>query len=217
MFLLIMMEVGKKVLNNINLSFQKGEFIAIVGSSGSGKTTILDLLTNLLQPSEGKIMIDEYLLSDLTTQSLVKNIGYVGQDPFFLVEQFERIYFLAEIIFSDKDIYKALDKANIIDVVNSLPGGLNFKLSDDGFKVSGGQRQRLSLARTLLGEPKILLLDESTSNLDENSEERIIDTIYSLIKNEKLTVIFVTHRISAIEKANRIFRIDNGIIKERKN
>ena len=72
------------------------------------------------------------------------------------------------------------------------------------------------MARTLLGEPKILLLDESTSNLDENSEERIIDTIYSLIKNEKLTVVFVTHRISAIEKADRIFRIDNGVIKERK-
>ena len=106
MFLLIMMEVKEKVLNNINLSFQKGEFIAIVGSSGSGKTTILDLLTNLLQPSDGKIMIDEYLLSEITVQSLVQNIGYVGQEPFFSAEQFERTYFLVAIILLIKTFIK---------------------------------------------------------------------------------------------------------------
>ena len=138
MFLLIMMEV-KKVLNNINISFQKGEFIAIVGSSGSGKTTILDLLTNLLQPSDGKIMIDEYLLSEITVKSLVQNIGYVGQEPFFFSGTIRENLLFGRNHFTDKDIYKALDKANVIDVVNSLPGGLNFKLSDDGFKVSGGK------------------------------------------------------------------------------
>ena len=197
------------VLNELSFTINAGKFVGIVGESGSGKTTVLDLMTNLLKPQSGKITIDGHLVNDISHESFSKLIGYVGQDPFFFSGTIRENLLFGRNGFSDLDIENVLAKAEMLQFIKTKKDFLSFSLADDGLKISGGQRQRLNLARALLGNPKILILDEATSNLDVLTEERIVNTVNKLVKQENITVVFVTHRMSAIKNADKIIKLTN--------
>ncbi len=200
----------KSAVKNVNVEIGKGRFVGIIGPSGSGKTTLLDLLGGLLKVSSGEILIDGKPIDSFIPESLSEHIGYVGQEPFFFNDTIRN-----NILFGRKDpganaVRQALRKADVLEFVESLPGGLNFVIADDGMKMSGGQRQRISIARALLQNPEILLLDEATSALDHKTEEKIIETILNIVKEEGNTVIFVTHRKSAIQMADQVIEMRDG-------
>ena len=205
-------QTNSPVIKNGTFSISAGEFVGIIGESGSGKTTILDLITNLLNINDGEILIDGHPINSIDEKSISKLIGYVGQDPFFFNGTIKENILFGREGFTDSDIEDVLSNVEMLDFLKSKKEYINFKLADSGLKISGGQRQRLNLARALIGKPKILVLDESTSNLDTETESRIVKTILRLIKEEKITVIFVTHRISAVQNADKIIKINNGII-----
>lgn len=200
----------KPAVMNVNAEIRKGQFVGIFGPSGSGKTTLLDLMGGLLKDSSGAILLDGKSINSFTSESLSEHIGYVGQDPFLYNDTIRN-----NILFGRKDpgdevIKQALRKADVLEFVNSLTGGWDFIVADDGMKMSGGQRQRISIARALLKSPEILLLDEATSALDHKTEENIIETILRLMKEEGCTVIFVTHRKSAIHHADQVIEMRDG-------
>ena len=203
---------GPLLLNNASFSINSGEFVGIVGQSGSGKTTVLDLITNLLKPTSGEILIDDTPLKEISDKSISKLIGYVGQDPFFFHGTIRDNILFGRNNYSDKDVEETLSKVEMLDYLNSKNEKLDFVLADSGLKISGGQRQRLNIARALIASPKILILDESTSNLDSKTEKKMVSTILSLVKKYSLTVIFVTHRLSAVKKADKIVEIEDSKI-----
>lgn len=202
----------RPVIKEINFIINKGEFVGIVGVSGSGKTTLLDILAGLLKPTSGEVLLDGKAIYSYRTESLAAHIGYMGQETFLFNDTIRENVLFGRRGFSDSAVAEALRKADIGEFVASLPGALDFILADDGLKISGGQRQRLSIARALLSDPEILLLDEATSALDLKAEENVMETILKLVRNEKKTVIFVTHRRSAIRGADRVFEMQDGNI-----
>jgi ABC-type multidrug transport system fused ATPase/permease subunit len=200
----------KPAVRNVNVEIAKGQFVGIIGPSGSGKTTLLDLLGGLLKVSSGEILLDGKPIDSFSSESMSDHISYVGQDPFLYNETIRN-----NILFGRKDpgndaIRQALRKADVLEFVESLPGGLDFVVADDGMKMSGGQRQRICIARALLRNPEILLLDEATSALDHKTEEKIIETILRIVRQDRDTVIFVTHRKSAIQQADHIIKMKDG-------
>ncbi|NQT30411.1 MAG: ABC transporter ATP-binding protein [Candidatus Saganbacteria bacterium] len=206
--------VNSKVaaLKDVSFTVLRGEFVGIIGHSGSGKTTLLDILGNLLHPSFGKVLIDGQPTSLYSASSFSAHIGYVGQDGFLFSDTIRNNVLFGRSGFDDNVIKEALRKADILGFVEGLPGGLDFVLADDGMKVSGGQRQRLCIARAMLKNPEILLLDEATSALDHKTEKNIMETILELVREEGKTVIFVTHRESAINNAHKIIEMRDGQI-----
>ncbi|MBI5701732.1 ABC transporter ATP-binding protein [Candidatus Saganbacteria bacterium] len=202
----------KPAVIDVSFTVKRGEFIGIIGSSGSGKTTLLDLLSGLLNPTSGRILIDGIPIVDYLPASLCEHIGYVGQETFFFNDTIRNNILFGRAGFDEKNVKEALKKADILDFILGLQGGLDFILADDGMKISGGQRQRLSIARALLRNPEIILLDEATSALDHLAEENVMETILKLVREEGKTVIFVTHRKSAIKDANRVVEMRDGRI-----
>ena len=203
----------KPAVKNVNIEIEKGRFFGIIGPSGSGKTTLLDLLGGLLKVSSGEILLDGKPIDSFTPESLSEHIGYVGQDPFFFNDTIRNNVLFGRKDPGDEAIKQSLRKADVLDFVMSLPGGMDYVIADDGMKMSGGQRQRISIARALLRNPEILLLDEATSALDHKTEEKIVETILKIVKEEGNTVIFVTHRESAIRRADQIIEMrDGGIL-----
>jgi len=199
-------------VNDVNLDINRGEFVGIIGFSGSGKTTFLDLLAGLLVPTSGQILIDGHPISSYTPDSRTKHLGYVGQETFLFNDTIRENILFGRYGFSDDEIIEALKKADLWDFVKSLPDGLNYIIADDGMKMSGGQRQRISIARAVLLNPEVLLLDEATSALDHKTEENIMETILRLVNEEGKTVVFVTHRKSAIRHADRVIEMQDGKI-----
>ena len=199
------------LLKNINLKIEKGDFIGILGPSGSGKTTLLNILMGILKQSEGTLDIynneNTYHISDY--QNL---IGYVPQDIYLLDDTIENnIAFGEEKNTINKNrIHELINKLNLTDFIESLPLGINSNIGERGIKISGGQLQRISIARALYNDPEILVLDEATSSLDEKNEIKIVQSL-ELIANKK-TIIFVSHRKSALKYCNKIINISNGEI-----
>jgi ABC-type multidrug transport system fused ATPase/permease subunit len=202
----------KPAVKNVNVEIRKGKFVGIIGPSGSGKTTLLDLLGGLLKVSSGEILIDGKPLDSFTPESLSEHIGYVGQDPFLFNDTIRNNVLLGRNDSGDEAVWQALQKADVLDFVKSLPGGMDYVIADDGMKMSGGQRQRISIARALLKNPEILLLDEATSALDHKTEEKIVETILKIVRKEGNTVIFVTHRKSAIRRVDQVIEMRDGQI-----
>ena len=201
---------NKPALRNVNVNIRHGEFVGIFGSSGSGKTTLLDLLANLLQPSSGQILIDGKPISLYSSEALSDHIGYVGQEPFLFNDTIRNNVLFGRSGFDDMAVREALKKADVLDFVETLPDGLDFVLADDGMKISGGQRQRLIIARAVLRNPEILLLDEATSALDQKTESNILKVIMRLVREDGKTVVFVTHRKSAIRDADGVIEMQDG-------
>ena len=205
----------KPILNEVNLEIKVGETIGIIGGSGEGKSTFVDLLNGLYIPTGGKILADKKKIQN-NLYSWNKNIGYVAQDIFLIDDTIER-----NITFgrdhgkiNHKALKHALEKAQLKDFIKGLPQGLKTKVGERGVQISGGQKQRLGMARALYNDPEIIILDEATSSLDNKTEEALMEAIYSLKK--KKTIIIVAHRMSTLTKCDRIFEIKNKKLIEQK-
>ena len=201
------------ILNNINFEIKPKDIFGILGESGAGKSTMIDLIIGLLDPIDGEVLIDGKKLQEVKS-SWQKLIGYVPQNIYLNDESIrENISFNREL--SKEEVNKvnlALKKARIFEFVNSLPEKLDTKVGERGVKLSGGQKQRIGIARALYGDPKILVLDEATNQLDEENEIAIIDTIKDL---KDVTVIIISHNKSALVNCNKIVKIkDSEIIKD---
>jgi subfamily B ATP-binding cassette protein MsbA len=190
--------------------------IAIVGGSGSGKTSLVDLITLTNRPSKGKLYIDGVLNSDIKKSSWRSQLGYVSQDSVIFDDTVaNNISMWENDINKDKlneNLINAAKQANILDFINSLPNGFNTLVGDRGILLSGGQKQRIFIARELFRNPKLLILDEATSALDSESEKNIQNSVELL--QGKITVIIIAHRLSTIKGVDKIFLLDNGEIVE---
>jgi ATP-binding cassette subfamily B protein len=201
------------VLRNVSLSIEAGQRVAIVGSSGCGKTTILRLLMKFYRPLSGSIMIDGHNIQDVDTMHLRSRIGYVPQEIFLISGSITDNIALHRSDASIEEIVEASRKAGAHEFIERLPNRYNTIIGERGTMFSGGERQRLALARALLGDPDILVLDEATSNLDSISERRMHLTLENL-RSEKKTTILVAHRLSTVVGCDKIFVIDKGNIIE---
>jgi len=198
-------------IQDISLEISEGKFIAFVGPSGGGKSTLVDLVLGLLGPSSGSITI-----SGLTPIDAIKkwpgSIGYVPQDVFIensTVKENICLGFNPELV-PDDLVWQALDMADLSEFVKGLEGQLSYRISDAGKNLSGGQRQRLGIARAILTKPKIVIFDEATSALDAETENRVSESILKLAGD--CTVIFIAHRLSVVRSADMIYYIDKGRI-----
>ena len=198
-------------IQDISLEISEGKFIAFVGPSGGGKSTLVDLVLGLLAPSSGSITI-----SGLTPVDAIKkwpgSIGYVPQDVFIensTVKENICLGFNPDLV-PDDLVWQALELSDLSDFVRSLDGQLSYRISDAGKNLSGGQRQRLGIARALLTKPKIVIFDEATSALDAETENRVSESILKL--TGQCTVIFIAHRLSVVRSADMIYYIDKGRI-----
>lgn len=200
------------ILKNISFTIEKGKTTAIVGASGMGKSTLVNLLVRLYDPDEGRITIDEIDIKELRYSSLTKLMGIVSQDTFiFNASVRENIVFGLKDV-SDERLTKAAKLSDAHDFIMSLPNGYETIVGDKGLKLSGGQRQRIAIARAILREPQILILDEATSSLDHNSEILVQNAINKVARNK--TVIVIAHRLSTIINADKIVVLDCGRLVE---
>lgn len=201
-------DTKKHVLSNFNLQVTPGEFIAFVGESGAGKSTILNLITGFYRPTNGRIVIDEIPMDELNMIKYRRQLAVVPQNTILFSGSIREniAYGLAEV--TEDQIWQALEMANLRDVINDLPEGLDTKIGEHGDRMSGGQRQRIAIARAFIRNPKMIILDEATSALDNISEKLIQDSMKELIKGR--TTFIVAHRLSTIREADRIVVMKNG-------
>ena len=200
------------ILRNIDFNVKKGEIVAIIGKTGEGKTTIADLMLRLLSPAEGGIFIDGRNINEIKLSEWRSKVSYVSQDIFLKNDTIaNNIAFFDERI-TNGAMVEAAKKANIYDVIESLPEKFATVVGERGIFLSGGQRQRIALARAFVREPKILILDEETSSLDGQSEAAIQEAIAQL--RGEMTVIIISHRLSFIMNADTIFVLDKSNVVE---
>jgi len=205
---------GKIALELINAFIPKGKITALVGKSGSGKSTFVNMLPRLRNCSSGKIKIDGVDINEINISSLRKGISFVSQDTEILNQSIRDNLLFVSPDSTDEDINNVLKKTSAFDFVRKLPKGLDTILGERGLRLSGGERQRLSLARALLRKGSILILDEPTSALDVKTEKAISKTLRELSNNEGLTIIVIAHRLSTIRDSDNIIVIDSGKILE---
>ncbi|MBP3475158.1 MAG: ABC transporter ATP-binding protein [Lachnospiraceae bacterium] len=197
-----------KVLDKVNLKFDSNTITAIVGTSGCGKTTLLNLVMGIYEPQRGKIFISGQEIGTLRLHDLRSNISYVQQDPFFISDTIRNNLLLANQTATDKEIEEACKMAHIYEMIMSLPQGFETVIEEQGNNFSSGQKQRLAIARGILKKAKIFLFDEITSDLDGETEKYILKTLFWLSKEH--TVIIVAHRITTVENIPRIIVFDKG-------
>ncbi|MGE5221453.1 MAG: ABC transporter ATP-binding protein [Omnitrophica WOR_2 bacterium] len=198
------------VLKNINLNIKAGDYIALVGSSGVGKTTLCSLIPRFYEASEGKILLDGVNVKNITLSSLRRNVGVVQQDVYLFAGTVLDNIRYGKPDASRAEIIEAAKKANAHDFITDLPDGYDTDIGQRGVKLSGGQKQRLSIARVFLKNPAVLIFDEATSSLDNESEKVIQDSLEELAKNR--TTFVIAHRLSTIRNAKRIVVLtDRGI------
>ncbi|MET0760291.1 MAG: ABC transporter ATP-binding protein, partial [Flavobacterium sp.] len=200
------------VLKNFSLNIQKGQTVALVGQSGSGKSTIANLLTRFYDVNDGTITIDETNIKDMNLQSLRGLMGLVTQDSILFNDTIKANISLGKLDATDDEIIEALKIANAYEFVKDLPKGIYTNIGDSGNKLSGGQKQRLSIARAVLKNPPIMILDEATSALDTESEKFVQVALENMMQNR--TSIVIAHRLSTIQKADKIVVMQKGVIVE---
>ena len=194
----------------MSFTAKQGEVTALVGASGSGKTSILRLVSRLYDYDGGSILIDGKDIKDISTESLFKDVSIVFQDvTLFNTSVMENIRLGRESA-SDEEVRKAAKLANCMDFIDKLPEGFDTPIGENGAELSGGERQRLSIARAFLKDAPILILDEISASLDVDNEKKIQESLNKLIENK--TVIIISHRLKSIENVNKIVVIDDGIV-----
>lgn len=205
------------VLNGINLTISKGERIGIMGETGSGKSTLVDLLLGLLDPSEGEILVDQNKITRANKINWQKNIAHVPQQIFLADSSIaENIAFgIDRDLIDQEKIHNAAKRAKISDVIDSLEGKYDAFVGERGIKLSGGQRQRIGIARALYKNANVILLDEATSALDNQTEQIIMSSIENLSKD--ITFIIIAHRLSTLRNCSKVFELANGKLLLRDN
>lgn len=205
-------EENKAVLHNVSFSAKKGEVIALVGTSGSGKSTIAGLASGFLSPTKGEVKIDGQDLAKMNLRSFRKHLGVVLQDDFLYEGTIKENILFPRPNATDQEVLTAAKGAYVTEFTDRFEKGLDTLIGERGVKLSGGQRQRISIARALLAQPDIVVLDEATSNLDTQSERYIQDSLGKLMNNR--TTLVIAHRLSTIQKADQILVIEEGQIVE---
>ena len=203
----------ERVLHDISLEIKRGEPIALVGESGSGKTTLVKLLMGLYPPEEGAVYIDDVNIQNICLETIRKKIAYISQDIFFFSDTIKNNLKVGREDASDEEIIKACKHSLADKFIKKYSSGLDTMLEECGNNLSGGEKQRLAIARALLRNPDILIMDEATSNLDSITEKMIDNTIFNL--SNDITCIMIAHRLSTIMKCDKIYVMDNGHIVER--
>ena len=199
-----------KIIDKLNFTINKGESIALVGSSGSGKTTIANLLNGFFNANSGNIIIDGINITDIKRESLYKNVSIVTQESILFNDTIFNNIKIGNLDSNREDIINAAKEANAHDFIKDQLNGYDTVIGDYGNKLSGGQKQRLTIARAMLKSPSILILDEATSSLDSESEKKIQDAINKLMYGK--TSLIIAHKFSTIKKCDKIILIDKGRI-----
>lgn len=204
-------EASQLALQEINLTLHKGEAIALIGKSGAGKTTLVDLLLGLLTPVSGDIKVDGCSIYE-DIRAWQNLIGYIPQSIFLIDDTLERniAFGVPDHLIDSERLWRAVESAQLTELVSQLPDGLKTRVGERGICLSGGQRQRVGIARTLYHEREILVLDEATSALDNETEKLVTDSIKML--SGKKTMIIIAHRLSTVEHCDRIYLMDKGQI-----
>ena len=200
------------ILRDINFKIDRGESVAFVGSTGSGKTSIINLINRFYEYQKGEILIDDVDIRDYNSSDLRKNLGLVSQDVFLFSDSILNNITLYNDNISEEEVWNSIRKVGAEKFINSLPGKLSFNVKERGGSLSVGQRQLISCIRIMLYDPKIILLDEATSSVDSDTEFMIQNAISEILKNR--TSIVVAHRLSTIKEVDKIIVIESGEIKE---
>lgn len=202
------------VFENFNLHIKKGECIGIVGTSGAGKSTIIQLLSGLYEINAGKIELFEQDIKSLNLEDVRSHISYVSQQTYIIPGTIYDNILFSNLNASEEDVARAAERAGLKDYIDTLPDGFHTILSEDGGNLSGGQRQRISLARAFLRNSSIYIFDEPTSSLDPNTEKQIIERIEEVIQQEEITSIIISHNIKTIKSCDEIYFIRDGKVIE---
>ncbi|MBP9791934.1 MAG: ABC transporter ATP-binding protein [Rickettsiales bacterium] len=208
-------EQGRPALNNVSFAIKPKQYVAIVGESGSGKSTLTNLLLKFYNPQQGKVVVDNQDLKNISTNSIRKFISIVTQDVLLFNHSIKENILYGNDSISVKKMMELTKKSNIDEFINSLPEKYNTQIGQSGIALSGGQRQKVAIARALVKDSPILILDEATSALDQISEQYIKEFLNS-IRSEK-TIIVITHRLSSIKDADTIFVLKKGRLVEEGN
>jgi ATP-binding cassette subfamily B protein len=201
---------GPPVLDGLDLHVEPGETVAIVGRTGSGKSTITRLIPRFYDVDEGTIRLDGHDVTDLTLTSLRHHVGVVGEDPFLFSTSLRDNIAFARPDATDEEVKAAARAAQAHDFIDALPDGYDSVVGERGYTLSGGQRQRIAIARALLAAPEVLVLDDATSAIDVHVEAAIHRGLRSLL--EERTTLIVAHRLSSIRLADRVVVLDGGMI-----
>ena len=199
------------ILKDVNLIINKGSKIAFIGESGSGKSTLVDIIIGLFKPIKGNILVDGELLSDNNIKDFRSKVGYIPQSVYlFDGTVAQNVAFGFD--FNEEKVKKSLLQANILEFLEGQQDGIYTKVGEGGIKISGGQGQRIAIARALYNNPEILILDEATSALDSKTESKIMDEIYNVSSDK--TLIIIAHRLSTLKRCEKIYKIENCKLKE---
>jgi subfamily B ATP-binding cassette protein MsbA len=206
-------DIGKEVLHGISFIAPKGTVTALVGSSGSGKSTIASLVASFINVEKGSVLIDNNNINHINLNSFRNKLGVVLQDDFLFEGTIRENILFPRPDANEDQLLNAVNAAYVNEFTDRFSDGLDTLIGERGVKLSGGQRQRIAIARAMLADPKILILDEATSNLDNESESLIQKSLTKLMKGR--TTFVIAHRLSTIRQANQILVIENGEIVER--
>ena len=205
-------ETKIKACKNISFSIEKGKSLAIMGDIGSGKTTLLELICRIYDPNNGSILIDNHNIQDINIEELRNSIGYVPQSTFLFSETIERNIKFGKEKASKNEVENAAINACLSNDIDFFKNGYETLLGERGVNLSGGQKQRLAIARAIIKKPKILIMDDSLSAVDTETEEKILSNINKI--SEDITLIMATHRISSAKNCDKILVLENGKVLE---
>ena len=203
---------GEEVINSIDLEIQPGEKIAIVGATGAGKSTLINLISRFYEFEKGEIRLDNRSIKDFKLKSLRRHIGIVLQDVFLFADSIFNNITLYNPDVNRMMVYKAAKQIGVHEFIESLPGGYDYNVKERGVMLSSGQRQLIAFLRVYIANPSVLILDEATSSIDTHSEDLIKNAIYKITSNK--TSVMIAHRLSTIKNADRIVVMDSGRIVE---
>jgi ATP-binding cassette subfamily C protein len=200
---------GLPVLDGVSLSIAEGEKVALVGASGGGKSTLVQIILGLYPADEGQLYFDGVNLEDIGLEVVRENVATVLQHPAMFNDTVKQNLCLGREI-DDAVIWQALEIAQMRDVVEEMPEQLESVIGRSGIRLSGGQRQRLAIARMILADPKVVILDEATSSLDTETEAKLHEAMHAFLQNR--TTLIIAHRLSAVRQADRVLVFDSGKI-----